>query len=164
MIAPTNVIRLGWLADNFGARWLAFASWIGLAPCLICLRFIEDNTLTHKAMLCLILGLVGVWIDLGMPALLVELQVVLDDMEEKEPGVFGENGAIAQAFSLEALAQFAGLAIGPLAGGFVGDSYGWKVMTLFLGILSGITAIPMLCLSGGRRVWPDDTSETSEEA
>lgn len=85
-------------------------------------------------------------IDLSDPALLVEIQRVLDDMEEADPMVFGEKGAVAQAFSLQNMAHFGGLALGSMLGGFVDHRYGWKVMTLALGVLSAVTAVPMLWL------------------
>lgn len=128
-----------------------------MGPCLACLRFVTHNTLQQKVLLCALLTLIGAGFDFTMPALMVELQCVLDDMEAEEPGVFGDNGATGQGFSLESMAQYGGLALGPLVGGFVETHYGWNAMTLFLGILSVITAIPMLWLSSGRR--PEQDSE-----
>lgn len=99
-------------------------------------------------------------VDLSEPALLVEIQKVLDDMEAQDPGVFGEKGAVAQAFSLQSMAHFGGLALGPMAGGFVSFHFGWNVMTLGLGVLSFLTAIPMLWLSGA--VTESGTDEDGE--
>ncbi|OQE40182.1 hypothetical protein PENCOP_c006G05347 [Penicillium coprophilum] len=138
----------GLLSDRLGSRVITFASFAILAPSLICLRFVEENSPIHIALLCVILGLVGMCIDLSEPALIVEMQHVLDDMEAADPGVFGGRGAVAQAFSLENMAHFGGLALGPMVGGFVEFKYGWKSMTLALGVLSAVTAIPMLWLSG----------------
>lgn len=99
-------------------------------------------------------------VDLSDPALLVEIQKVLDDMEAQDPGVFGEKGAVAQAFSLQSMAHFGGLALGPLAGGFVSFHLGWNVMTLGLGVLSLFTAMPMLWLSGS----VNESNGTAEDA
>lgn len=109
----------------------------------------------------MILVIIGACIDLSEPALLVEMQRVLDDMEAKDPGVFGVKGAVAQAFSLENMAHFSGLALGPFVGGFVEFRYGWKVMTLGLGVLSAVTAVPMLWLSG--RIEEVSWSESADE-
>lgn len=109
----------------------------------------------------MILIIVGMCIDLSEPALLVEIQRVLDDMEAQEPGIFGGKGAVAQAFSLENMAHFGGLALGPLVGGFVEFRYGWKVMTLGLGVLSLLTAVPTLWLSG--RMEEVSWSESADE-
>ncbi|KAJ5104451.1 hypothetical protein NUU61_001798 [Penicillium alfredii] len=138
----------GYLSDRLGARVVAFTGFALLAPCLACLRFVESNTMTDKVILCILLALAGMCNDLSEPAQLVEVQRVLDEMEEENPGGFGEKGAIAQAFSLENMAHFGGLALGPMAGGFVKFHYGWKVMTLSLGVLCAATAVPMLWLSG----------------
>ncbi|CAI7581554.1 unnamed protein product [Penicillium discolor] len=56
----------------------------------------------------------GFIINVGLPALYVETQAVLDDMECKRPGIKGPKGAISQAFSLQTMAQFIGLFFGPL--------------------------------------------------
>ncbi|KAJ5462946.1 hypothetical protein N7475_007890 [Penicillium sp. IBT 31633x] len=151
----------GLLSDRLGPRLITFASFVILVPSLICLRFVAKNSPSHISLLCVILVLVGMCIDLTEPALLVEIQRVLDDMEAEDPAVFGSKGAVAQAFSLENMAHFGGLALGPLVGGFVEFRYGWKVMTLALGVLAAVTAMPMLWLSGP--VVEDSWTESADE-
>jgi MFS family permease len=150
---------LGYLSDRLGSRIIAFTSFTLLSIPLICLRLVNENTTLHITILCLILSSVGLCVDLGEPALVVEIQRVLDDMETKDPGIFGEKGAIAQAFSLHSMAHFGGLAIGPIAGGFFSLHFGWNAMTLALGILALVTAVPMLWLSGARGVEAGEDAE-----
>lgn len=69
-------------------------------------------------------------------------------MERARPGLFGKKGAIAQGFSIQTLAQFLGLFFGPVAGGFIEYRFGWNAMVTFLGVLAGVTAVPMIWLSG----------------
>ena len=140
---------------------ITFTSFVILSPSLICLRFVSENSPSHISLLCVILVLVGMCIDLSEPALLVEMQRVLDDMEAENPAVFGGKGAVAQAFSLENMAHFGGLALGPMVGGFVEFRYGWKNMTLGLGFLAAITAMPMLWLSGP--VVEDSWTESADD-
>ncbi|KAJ5795021.1 hypothetical protein N7457_001620 [Penicillium paradoxum] len=151
----------GFLSDRVGSRIITFTSFAILAPSLIFLRFVEHNSPSHIALLCVILVIVGMCIDLSEPALLVEMQRVLNDMEAEDPEVFGRRGAVAQAFSLENMAHFGGLALGPMVGGFVEFKYGWKVMTLGLGVLSAVTALPTLWLSGP--IAPDTWSESADD-
>ncbi|KAJ5443196.1 hypothetical protein N7445_004309 [Penicillium cf. griseofulvum] len=154
----------GVLSDLLGSRVITFASFAILCPSLMCLRFIEENSPTHIAILCVLLGLIGMCIDLNERVLIVEMQRVLDDMEAEDPGVFGGRGAVAQAFSLENMAYFGGLALGPMVGGLVEFQYGWKVMTLGLGVLSAVTAMPMLWLSGPMKQvsWTESAEEEME--
>ncbi|OKP12189.1 hypothetical protein PENSUB_2272 [Penicillium subrubescens] len=140
----------GYLSDRLGSRIIAFTGFTLLSIPLISLRLVNQNTALHITILCIILGSVGLCVDLSEPALMVEIQRVLDDMETKDPGVFGEKGAIAQAFSLHSMAHFGGLALGPIVGGFVSFHFGWDAMTLALGILALVTAVPMLWLSGAK--------------
>lgn len=116
----------------------------------------EQNTTAHVVLLLVLLGLVGLLLNLCIPALYVETQHVLDDMERTQPGVFGEKGAVAQAFGIQTMAQFMGLTLGPLWGGFLEYQYGWKTMSLTLGVLAGSTAIPMLWLSNGQKEEGED--------
>ncbi|KAH8424530.1 uncharacterized protein LDX57_002281 [Aspergillus melleus] len=146
----------GTLSDHYGARLITFLGFLLLAPPLICLRFVEQNTTSHVVLLLVLLGLIGLLINLCIPALFVETQQVLEDMERSRPGVFGEQGAVAQAFGIQTMAQFMGLTLGPLWGGFSEYQYGWKTMSLTLGVLAGGTAIPMLWLSNGQKAEAED--------
>lgn len=82
-------------------------------------------------------------------------------MEAADPDIFGDKGVVAQAFGLENMAHFGGLALGPMVGGIVEFRYGWKVMSLALGVLSAVTALPMLLLSGA--VVEDTWTESADD-
>jgi MFS family permease len=84
-----------------------------------------------------------------VPALYVETQQVLEEMERARPGIFGKRGAVAQAFGIQTMSSFMGLFLGPLWGGFVEYRFGWKTMAGTLGLLAAVTAVPMLWLSNG---------------
>lgn len=76
----------------------------------------------------------------------VETQLALTDLENKQPGLLGPKGAVAQGFGLQSMCQFAGVFLGPLWGGFVEYRFGWGVMSGTLGGLALLTACPMLWL------------------
>lgn len=97
-------------------------------------------------MYIILLG-IGICVNLAEPALLLEIQRVLHSVEMEDPAVFGDNSAVSQAFSLQIMARFGGFVLGPIQGGFISYYYGWDVMTLGLGVLSLLTAVPMLWLS-----------------
>lgn len=86
-------------------------------------------------------------------------------MERTKPGIFGQKGAVAQAFGIQTMAQFSGLFLGPLWGGFVTYRFGWKTMAWSLGVLAGVTAVPMLWLSGrpGREIGNHESESAGEE-
>ncbi|KAJ5637141.1 hypothetical protein N7490_007020 [Penicillium lividum] len=136
--------------ERFGCRVIAFVAFAALSPTLICLRFIEQDTAFDSSILCVFLLGIGLCINLAEPALLIEIQRVLKDMEKENPSVFGDNSTVSQAFSLQIMARFGGFVLGPIQGGFISFYYGWDVMTLSLGVLSLLTAVSMLWLSGER--------------
>ena len=119
-----------------------------LSPSLICLRFVKENHLPHKVILCVLLASVGVCLELSESALLAEIRRGLEDMEEEDPGIFGDQVAVTQVFGLQSMVYFGRSALGPIAGGLVAAECGWKVMTLGLGVLSLVNSVPMLWLSG----------------
>lgn len=88
---------------------------------------------------------------------------MLDEMERATPGIFGPKGAVAQAFGIQTMAQFLGMFLGPAWGGFMSYRLGWKVMVVSLGVLSGVTAVPMLWLSSGSSSGHDAHDEVDEE-
>ncbi|KAF9885708.1 hypothetical protein FE257_012690 [Aspergillus nanangensis] len=138
----------GRLSDRYGARLVTFTGFLLLTPPLVCLRFVEYNTKEHIALLMSLLTMIGLLVNLCIPALFVEAQQALEDIERVRPGLFGKNGAVAQAFGIQTMAQFTGMTLGPLWGGFIESRFGWKTMSWTLGLLAGLTAFPMLWLSG----------------
>ncbi|EAU38276.1 predicted protein [Aspergillus terreus NIH2624] len=141
----------GHLSDRCGACLVTFTGFLLLAPPLVCLRFVESAVAPTTAGVVLLLALltiIGLFINLCVPALYVETQQELERMERTRPGLFGPRGAVAQAFGIQTMAQFMGMLVGPLWGGFVADRFGWAAMVASLGVLAGGTAVPMLWLSG----------------
>ncbi|KAJ5649347.1 uncharacterized protein N7484_003070 [Penicillium longicatenatum] len=147
-----------YLCERFGCRINAFIAFAVLSPTLICLRFVEQDTSFDKTILCIILLGIGICVNLAEPALLLEIQRVLHDIEVEDPSAFGDNSAVSQAFSLQIMARFGGFVLGPIQGGFISFYYGWDVMTLGLGVLSLVTAVPMLWLSSATKA-----TQTSDE-
>lgn len=142
---------------------MATISFISATPVLICLQFINANILSHKILLPSLVTLAGLATDIAQPALYVQTQLVVDSMEARNPGVFGEKGAVAQAFSLQVMASFAGLMLGPMVGGFLSDRFGWSAMAWSLGLLTAITAGPMALLSSTTGDDDDDVEERGRD-
>ncbi|RLL93300.1 hypothetical protein CFD26_100031, partial [Aspergillus turcosus] len=149
----------GSISDRYGARVVTFTGFLLLSLPITSLRFVESNTTPHIILLLSLLGLIGLLINACVPALYVETQQVLEEMERARPGIFGKRGAVAQAFGIQTMASFLGLFLGPLWGGFVEYRFGWKTMAWTLGLLAGVTAVPMLWLSDGA---PGDVVEATE--
>ncbi|KAG2421258.1 hypothetical protein HFD88_000874 [Aspergillus terreus] len=139
----------GRLCDRFGVRIMTVLGYLLYAPSLVCLQFVKDNTLSHKLLLGVLMALCGFAGDLGQPALYLETQLVLDDLEGQTPGIFGEQGAVAQAFGLQSMANYAGLAVGPIIGQRLFENFGWTVTMWTLGGIAGVTIVPMFFLSHG---------------
>ncbi|KAI9934676.1 hypothetical protein MW887_000293 [Aspergillus wentii] len=141
----------GHLSDRYGNRIISVLAFLLLAPTLILFRFVESNTTPHKVIFLTLLALIGVFVNLCMPALFVETQSVLESMERAQPGIFGKRGAVAQAFGLQTMYQFLGMFLGPMFGVFEWR-FGWEITTLVLGLLAAATAVPMFWLSGSEAV------------
>ncbi|KAH1481822.1 hypothetical protein KXX26_007429 [Aspergillus fumigatus] len=139
----------GSISDRYGARLVTFTGFFLLSPPLITLRFVESNTTPHIILLLSLLTLIGLFINACVPALYVETQQVLEEMERARPGIFGKRGAVAQAFGIQTMSSFMGMFLGPLWGGFIEYQFGWNTMAWTLGLLAAVTAVPMLWLSNG---------------
>jgi len=70
--------------------------------------------------------------------------------------MFGKGGAYAQAYGLYFSSFAGGAAIGPIWAGFIVQRAGWGTMTWSLGLLSGLTAAPILICIG----WFDNEEES----
>lgn len=141
---------VGYLSDKHGPRWYAIAGYAVSCPCLILLRLVTHNSLEQKVLLCALLALIGTCLTLMITPMMAEITYAVHaKAERRPPGFFGKNGAYAQAYSLFNVAFAAGTMIGPLLGGLVNQSQGWGTATLILGLVSGVSGVPVAIWTGG---------------
>jgi MFS family permease len=143
----------GWLSDKYGGRYVVPVGFLFACPPLVCLRFVDENTIKDKVLLCALLAVAGLFIGMTFAPVMAEISAVAEAKERTmlangRPG-FGPGGAFAQAYSLYNVAFAGGCMAGPLLAGFVAEDKGWATMAAVLGGLSGVTALPAFLWLGG---------------
>ncbi|KAI4617779.1 hypothetical protein J4E83_006111 [Alternaria metachromatica] len=143
----------GWLSDTYGGRYVVVVGFLGGCPPLVCLRFVDENTMKDKVLLCALLAVTGLFVGMTFAPVMAEVSAVAEAKERKmiadgRPG-FGKGGAFAQAYALYNSAFAAGCMAGPLLAGFLAEDSGWGTMAGVLGALSAVTAIPGFLWLGG---------------
>lgn len=58
----------------------------------------------------------------------------VDELEAKQPGIFGANGSYSRTYSLTNLSFATGLLVGPLLSGALTESIGYYYMNTVLGM------------------------------
>lgn len=139
----------GWLVDKYGPRWPTVAGFIVLVPSQAALCFVTHNSLGQKALLCALLGLIGIGLAFALTPLLTEITSVVEFEEKKQPGIFGKTGAVAQAYGLFNFSWALGSMIGPIWAGFMKRNVNWTWMTLSFALLSFVTTFPIAFWTGG---------------
>ncbi|PIA97448.1 putative MFS-type transporter [Cercospora beticola] len=154
---------IGSLCDRHAnsSRWFAVAGYMTFCGSLVSLRFVEKNTMAHKIMLCALLCCVGSCMALILEPLFKEVteraerlekadgiaKAASDDAKagdsETSPGYYGS------AYAWFNIAWSFGNFVGPLMAGMIMDHAGWKTMTWALGLLGGVSAIPIGLWCGG---------------
>lgn len=154
LVIPSFVAPLfGWLSDKYGGRYFAVAGFLSACPPLVCLRYVDENTIKDKVLLCALLGVTGLSLALTFPPIMAEISGVVEAKERsmlaKGHKGYGAGGAYAQAYALFNVAFAAGCMVGPLLAGFIVESRGWGTMAWVLGMLSAVSSIPALLWLGG---------------
>lgn len=65
------------------------------------------------------------------------------------PDVFGKGGAVALALGLTNIGFATGSIVGPFFAGFIREHSGWGTMGWALGLLAGVSSLPVLLFTGG---------------
>tara|TARA_R110002003_G_scaffold54_15_gene4804 strand:- start:4168 stop:5217 length:1050 start_codon:yes stop_codon:yes gene_type:complete len=143
----------GWFSDKFGGRYLVTVGFLCACPPLVCLRFVDENSIKDKVLLCALLAVTGLFLALTFPPIMAEISSVVEAKEKSmlargHPG-FGTGGAYAQAYALFNVAFAGGCMIGPLLAGFIVEHRGWTTMAWVLGLISGTAAVPAFLWLGG---------------
>lgn len=141
-------VYIGKAISRFGGRIPGAVAFLAASGAWILMRLVENNTTGQIVLLVnllLVLGLAIVTIEVTA---MTEVFQVIEDYEAEFPGVFGEKSPVAQAYALFNMAFAAGQLLGPILAGGVRVQAGWGVMTLVLGLLCGVTAVPIALFSG----------------
>jgi MFS family permease len=128
---------LGRVVDRLGTRWFVFAGFLALCPLTALLRFVTHDTTAHKALLCVLLTLIGVCTAVVLDPLFGEYVAVLKDMGLVETR---KGAGFAEAYGLFNAAWAAGV-MGSMGAGLMYNSYGWAVMAVVMGGWCGVTAL-----------------------
>ncbi|TGO87351.1 hypothetical protein BPOR_0232g00110 [Botrytis porri] len=140
---------VGALSDRLGPRWIAVAGCTLTAVPLILLRLVDNDTDEQKVLLCVLLFICGCTLILIVAPVAADLSLVVGEIEIANPGKFGPGGAYAQAYALFNCSMAAATIFGPVFAGALITQFGWKAMTLAMGIFSLTGAIPCLFFTGG---------------
>ena len=140
---------IGKLCDRFGPKWPTTVGMAAALPFWVLLRTVDHDSLNQKVLLCALLVLIGACVALVIPAVMAEFTYIVDANEKKQPGIYGDNGAYAQTYSIFNIGWAAGALVGPVWAGFVEAAGGWGTMTWSLGVFSAVSAIPVALFTGG---------------
>ncbi|RHZ63668.1 hypothetical protein CDV55_106222 [Aspergillus turcosus] len=156
----------GYINDKFprARRFVVGGAFLTAVPLFVLLRLVTTNSMSQKVVLCVLLALIGLCLAFLIPPLFVEASYVVQEKEAESPGVFGKGGAMALAYGILNSAFAAGSIVGPFLAGFIRESAGWGTMTWVLGLLMGVSAIPILLFLGGPIWRPTERHAESQSA
>ena len=150
MLAHFSAPFVGILSDRVGAASTVTVGYLLAVPLWILLRLIDHDTPDQVLLLCLLLGGLGFALNLILTPVFSDAKLAVDDIETKDPGVFGERGAYAMVYALMNMAYAAGSLLGPLVGSVLVDRIGWARCNLFMGVVCAVCAWPSWVALGGR--------------
>ncbi|TWU74819.1 hypothetical protein ED733_006580 [Metarhizium rileyi] len=150
---------VGHLCDRYGPRWLSASGFLIYTPFLVCLRFVEEDTLSHKILLCGLLLGIGVGVAFTFGPVTAEITYAIEERCND-----GGEKPIALGYALYNIAFSAGVIIGPLLGGFVKEHAGFASVGWSLAILSAVTSISCATLIGGPPLWKKSRQQQNNGA
>ncbi|KAJ5673762.1 hypothetical protein N7462_009201 [Penicillium macrosclerotiorum] len=142
------------------SRYFAAGAMFLSVPVYALLRLVDQNSLGQKVLLCALLALIGLSLAVCMPPLMIEVSFELSRLEQNDPSLFSGGGATAQAYGMLNSAWATGNLIGPYLAGYVKEAAGWGTITWVLGLVAGITSLPLFLYLGG---WIGQTTRAHAE-
>lgn len=154
----------GAVVDKFprSSRYMTGVSFLIFLPAAVLLRFVTENSMEHKVLLCALLTIIGLCVAVSLPALDVEVFNSVEAKEAEDPQAFGSGGVMALAFGLTNLGFATGSLIGPFFAGYIRQQAGWATMSWALGLVVGTSAIPILFCMGGSIFSPIENVGTKQ--
>ncbi|ATY63629.1 MFS amine [Cordyceps militaris] len=136
---------VGSLSDRHGPRWCTAGGFLFCVPFFVCFRFVTENSIGDKVLLCALLAAIGLGEAFQVAPLMAEISWAAEEGRAEDAGAV----PYAQAYALYNISFAAGAIIGPLLSGMVRESSGFGTVGWSLAILNGVTALVMLNWVGG---------------
>ncbi|KXT10317.1 hypothetical protein AC579_1118 [Pseudocercospora musae] len=145
---------IGKVTDKYGGRWFVGGAFVALCPSLVLMRLVKDKTLAQKSLLVVLLVIVGFCLTIVLEPLFAEVALRSDQLRKQEidAGISRtgcSRGYYGQAYGYFNMAWSLGNTVGPLLAGLVIDAAGWDYAVLSLGLLCGVSAVPIVLWTGG---------------
>ncbi|TDZ26285.1 putative MFS-type transporter [Colletotrichum orbiculare MAFF 240422] len=145
LVSPSLLGPLvGVACDRWGARRLSSLGFLLATPFLVCLRFVDGDSLSQKALLCVLLVGVGIGMAFVLGPLMAEVMWVVEEVMPSST-----QSSYAQAYGLYNMAFSGGALLGPIIGGLIRDAADWGTVGWTLGLLTFVTSISQTCWVGG---------------
>lgn len=141
---------VGRICDRYGPKWPMTAGFLFLCPVLTLLRYTTGDTLVHKILLISLLTLASCCLTLTLNPVMAEVAYVVNAQAKENPQVYGDIGGkgYAQAYGMFSTSYCLGNTIGPIFAGTIKNAAGWSTMGWSFGLISALTAIPVMLWSG----------------
>ena len=107
-------IWLGRLVDRYDNNQSAPIGFSIIAVALVCLRFVDQNTLANQTLLAGLLIVIGLIVVILEITASTEVLQVVEDEEKENPGVFGSKPPVAQSYALLNMCYAWGRSLGRL--------------------------------------------------
>ncbi|KAJ5097642.1 hypothetical protein N7456_008363 [Penicillium angulare] len=157
-------VYIGEAMDRIGVRILGSTAFAAGSICWILMRFVTSNSTEHIVLLVILLFCLGLAFATIEIASMTEVAGIIDDYETEHPGAFGGKSPIAQGYAMFNMAFAGGQLVGPLIAAALRVHAGWSAMTLVLGVICGVVAIPVGLFIGPRPVVEMDEASACESA
>lgn len=131
----------GLLTDRWGAKWPALAGFATTLPLLVCLRFVDHDSIQQKVLLAVLLSLLGASLTLANVPVIAEVGFAIEAEDTARPGIWGPNGVYGVGYGLYTTAFALGSAVGSLMSGYLQSDYGWGTTTWVLGLWCGVGGV-----------------------
>ncbi|RYP64909.1 hypothetical protein DL771_008541 [Monosporascus sp. 5C6A] len=132
---------VGWLSDRYGPKWLSLGGFCASVPLLVCLRFVDGDSVGDKVLLCFLLALLGCAFSFSGTPLMAEISYVIESLAARHPGIFGEKGVYGLGYGLFTMSFALGGTIGPLWSGYVVAGAGWGTLGWSFAIWAASAAV-----------------------
>ncbi|KAJ6172311.1 hypothetical protein N7470_001378 [Penicillium chermesinum] len=152
-------VYIGKGIERAGNRIPGVSALLGCAAAWILMRLVTDNTIPQVVLLISLLLLMGLGIVVIEIISMTEVSLIIDDYETRFPGIFGDKSPVAQAYAMFNMAYAGGQLLGPILAGGVRVQAGWGTMTLVLGLVCAVTALPVGLWGGPPPVSPEVESD-----